>query len=1194
MNKDYCEILLEAIDRMLQGAQVNEQVEEVDISSLTEANTTSVPVEPFGIIVPKIKYTINNQDVLIETGKKNNYGSLTLKEPTHFERLGVAGYFTLSAASGVNESITGNFGVELKIITNSKTVYLRFDSEKDMMCANLNYITNLFEKTIYDINSLGRIKQIFVSVYNNTNGTLTLNDFNFTLGGAEVVYTDDDKGITLYVEDDDYSYTSNTTAKIIHLKWIYSDGSSLKAITSTNENELPSEASVHWYRYNKENTLHDQYGGLEWEYIERSSADNIFTLPVTTFAAENNSESFKVVIISGEGSIVERSNVLILSRSQTEIEELEGNKTKYLTDFRLNINDNSNGIYPYYNYMWDLDREESWRANIQRQISCKFTTSITNNEFYSALKRIVWRLPINLISPIAPRIDGLFPTEGNFLIYDFDLSSIYIQENLVNMVDKIDFITNNLLTIGYKLKPTLDSTETQGNITCELIFEDDITYSCTQALVMQLLGITNNYVVINKITDSSYTEIPAILPIVEDNNDSIANREYILITKVFDAAGAEVALEASSKVTILQDGNKNISFADRTYSTNYPTTGEIKFIYQLNTISQESQLIFKQELKIVGGASIINYYPVATVIPPTGLTINIATLSQWRYCGPTYIRYSPTGTNPKFNSAEIKLYDETGTEQQNKDDNKIMSINSTRAYHNALPTLKTINGNGYVLVPKNIYDANIESAENMLCYLTIPFLNRGSTRALYWYQPIAIYQENFTSEIISNWDGALTIDNDNNKILAASMAAGHIDNTKGGFTGVIAGEIGNNNAGTAAQTTGVFGFSQGVPVYSFKDDGTATIGAPGAGQIQLDGSSGIIRSGNFDGNYISRLNEEGKYTADLMNAGTAGTLFDLTNGYLITNGGTFRGDLQAYSGFIGPWNINSTGLTATKKGSSNRKYYSISMGLFNDAVMRGSEISTDAAVGNLEYLAMAIGIPERMGDNDTVPELPINATQNELQEWRNDWENQQGADGFKYFRAVDPQDTLITPSYYFITTKTGGKFEIELEIPGMPHPKSIYLNHLKLANNKSGAGALTEVTNFTQTFLGLTGNTAKFEINIPSSAAETYYHKYIAQAQAGWANTLPNFQVFDNGYVYSRFGKLGTYYVDKLAVKELQVSTPIQMTTSGLTASVHIDQYYSNPAGQADQITGWLNFENGLLTSFTSTPQCAKLTAFRE
>lgn len=1171
MNKDYCEILLEAIDTMLQGSQVNEQIEEADISNLTEVQVTPVPVEPFGVIVPKIKYTINSQNISVETGKKNSYGSLTLKEPTHFERLGVSGYFTLTPTPGFNESIAGNFGVELKIITNSKTVYLRFDSENDMMCANLNYITNLFEKTIYDINKLGRIKQIFVSIYNNTNSTLSLNDFNFILGGAEVAYTEEDKGVTLYVEDDDYSYNSNTTRKIIHLKWIYSNGTNLKAITSTNANELPSEASVHWYRYKKENTMHDQYGGLEWECIERNSTDNIFTLPVTTFSADSNSESFKVIIISGEGSIIERSNVLVLSRSQSELNESESNKIKYLADCKLLFNDNSNGIYPYYNYMWDLEREESWRANINRQISCNFSTLIAENDFYSALKRIVWRLPFKLISPIAP--DGgrlpktIFTTVGDFLIYDFNLSSIYAEKNLINITDKINYIKEHLLTIGYNIKSTLDSTDTQGNIICELIFEDDTVYSCNVALTMQLAGIAGNYIVINKITDSSYTEIPAILPLVQDSNNSVSNREYILITKVFDAAGTEVVLDADSKVTILQNGDKRIFFANQTYSTNYSATGEVKFIYQLDTISQDAQLIFKQELKIVGGASIVNYHSVATVVPPERAAINIATLSQWRYCGPTYIRYNPTGTNPKFNSAEIKLYDETGAERQN---NATISINFETAQP-ALPTLKTINREGRILVPKTIYDTNIESAENKICYLTIPFIDRGYT--FHWYQPIAIYQENFTSEIISNWDGALTIDNDNNKVLAASVAAGHMNAQ--GFTGVIVGEIGNNNMETAAKSTGVFGFSEGIPVYSFKDNGTATIGAPGAGQIQLDGSSGIIKSGNFDGTYISSY-DNGKYISELANAGTSGTLFDLTNGQLITNGGTFRGDLQAYSGFIGPWNINSTALTATKKGSNSNQNV-ITMGLFNDAIMMGSEIPSNEAIGSLSYLAMAVGIPERFVDEDA-PELPINASETDLNIWRSEWEKaKNNTDNFKYFRTVDPQDTLVTPAYYFISTKTGGQFQLELEIPGMPHPKSIYLNNLTLSGGE-------QITDFKQTFMGLTGNTAKFMINLDNpSIAEQYYKKYVTKATAGWANTLPNFQIFDNGYVYSRFGKLGTYYADKLSVKELNVGTYVQTRVEGKTVSIHIEDYYED--GIQKQKAGWLNFENGLLTSFTSTPQ---------
>jgi hypothetical protein len=45
--------------------------------------------------------------------------------------------------------------------------------------------------------------------------------------------------------------------------------------------------------------------------------------------------------------------------------------------------------------------------------------------------------------------------------------------------------------------------------------------------------------------------------------------------------------------------------------------------------------------------------------------------------------------------------------------------------------------------------------------------------------------------------------------------------------------------------TGVYGFNNNVIMYSLKDDGTATFGAKGRGQIRIDGNEGMITSGNW-------------------------------------------------------------------------------------------------------------------------------------------------------------------------------------------------------------------------------------------------------------------------------------------------------------------------------------------------------------
>jgi hypothetical protein len=83
--------------------------------------------------------------------------------------------------------------------------------------------------------------------------------------------------------------------------------------------------------------------------------------------------------------------------------------------------------------------------------------------------------------------------------------------------------------------------------------------------------------------------------------------------------------------------------------------------------------------------------------------------------------------------------------------------------------------------------------------------------------------------------------------MTAALVAGKKESTNK-FTGIVAGELSNitDKNKSLYEGTGVFGFKDGAMVYALRDDGVATFGSSGSGQIILDGSSADIKSGNYD------------------------------------------------------------------------------------------------------------------------------------------------------------------------------------------------------------------------------------------------------------------------------------------------------------------------------------------------------------
>jgi hypothetical protein len=120
---------------------------------------------------------------------------------------------------------------------------------------------------------------------------------------------------------------------------------------------------------------------------------------------------------------------------------------------------------------------------------------------------------------------------------------------------------------------------------------------------------------------------------------------------------------------------------------------------------------------------------------------------------------------------------------------------------------------------------------------------KGKDNAILWAQPIIITQNTYSSSLLNEWDGSLSIDEGNGTILSTMVGAGRKDEDNR-FEGVLMGDVATGSNADAVMT-GLYGFHKGAQSFGFKVDGTAFIGKSGAGRLDFNGTGGTITSGNY-------------------------------------------------------------------------------------------------------------------------------------------------------------------------------------------------------------------------------------------------------------------------------------------------------------------------------------------------------------
>ena len=247
--------------------------------------------------------------------------------------------------------------------------------------------------------------------------------------------------------------------------------------------------------------------------------------------------------------------------------------------------------------------------------------------------------------------------------------------------------------------------------------------------------------------------------------------------------------------------------------------------------------------------------------------------------GPTDVRYSTSGETD-YNNVPYELfvyrsdwpvYDkETGEAIANKTDQRVDKLcyrsDKGPSYHwHLLIPLKQDDDNfnpllrSYNKERENASYEEDQTINNMDALLrpVVVYIPEASPYGVQFLQddkilftqPVWVYEDNYPSTTINNWDGkSIQTDEDTGTIVASGIAAGkkESDNT---FTGVMMGDWARTDTDEAlTKQTGIYGFNHGAMAYAFKDDGTGFIGKDGRGRIIFDGNKSQIYSNNWNGN----------------------------------------------------------------------------------------------------------------------------------------------------------------------------------------------------------------------------------------------------------------------------------------------------------------------------------------------------------
>lgn len=741
--------------------------------------------------------------------------------------------------------VSGNYGLKLNIygikddtadnikkieasIKNNGEVPLiaSIDLDTNDMYGNpYNFEGYYSQEIVIDTSAVAKIYNIKIYLYQkgnfkDSNNDLIsyANDFNMSVPPNNIFVKDIYMGLGISTDEIEneyvrlYSLDGSTyviddkgqiDSKTIRLKWVHFDEDGNRVQITEHKKEDTFE--VRWYMYEFGAPSADEYSGVYWTTIEDNKNNFFYQLKPRS---NKNQEQVKVIILyNGK---VYRSNIITFNNEKQVPNDATIDSLNALSIY---CEDQTNGNYLIYNQAnYLMNRSD---GKISRKLTLHFdskTYAITNgiigknqngeSKLVEA-QRVIWQIPIK-------------NTMLNFGVKDDGTDATY-KEIVIDLTNENVNVSPGEFSLDYTIN-TFYSANKSNNTVIAKVEKDGIVYTAIKDFTFGQAGTngTDCTLVIDMVAHESLNNkvFTAIRSGVRD--------KYIFKAQLYDNEGKEVTNFNNCTWTWKFMTGSTVNNVALTDPTMEPYTEKFYKQLSVNTTNSimNNLIILQVTLSGWGDYDLTAYYPVP-----------ITTLDNAYINGPTEVIYLSNG-EPTFSKEPYKLF-----ENGEVDNNATWSIYPTGSTDKFIGQIKyNDKKKEYRLSPMNFYVDGV----------SVYGVQGKQNGNVVWSQPILVIQNKYPSAMVNKWDGQLNIDSDNNFIGVAQVAAGKKENNNT-FTGVLMGSFGDGKADSSlSKNTGVYGYYQGKQVYALKDDGTATFGKSGNGQIEIKGDSGKIKSAGYD------------------------------------------------------------------------------------------------------------------------------------------------------------------------------------------------------------------------------------------------------------------------------------------------------------------------------------------------------------
>lgn len=464
------------------------------------------------------------QGIIVEDGSEKTVSkSILIHEINNLEELG--GYTRLGVEVDLrtwlpSDTVSGTYGIQLKIITKDNIVYsLQPFTNNEMYGNPYQFIHNFTQQMVYDISGIDSIKTIqaylfedgkfkndkdeYIPWQEEFDGEIIKSSKNIFVDDLRLYFGYDknelsDNFIQIYSSEGLYfGGERDKTERNLYTRWFHKD-------ENNNFNLMPESAirketyEIKWFQYTgnmsyDENDPQYEEAGWGWHIIQDYDVSKPFYYNFYT-ESSSKSYSFKVICYEyfdyGTSDNNKKSYNTFVSNTLTFTNRREiADQATITANNALSIEcmDNSNGNYFLYNSLGQILRSELGKDNT-RYLKANFSQRFLQN--YKEITGIRWILPSTDLS----MLDFEWTKEENA---SFWVDGVNIKGNLsgdvftinLNGVNPESLIVNNpvenkaylsYLQFPYSIKNQQSYNLTDNTVNCEIELDGITFYAVKQ------------------------------------------------------------------------------------------------------------------------------------------------------------------------------------------------------------------------------------------------------------------------------------------------------------------------------------------------------------------------------------------------------------------------------------------------------------------------------------------------------------------------------------------------------------------------------------------------------------------------------------------------------------------------------------------------------------------------------------------